>query len=60
MTRPWPVLVTAIVGITVVEVVALSNHIDGTILLLALASIAGIGGFSLARLLHRDTPPRLR
>jgi hypothetical protein len=60
MTRPWPVLVTAIVGITIIEVVALCNGIDGTILLLALASIAGIGGFSLARLLHRDTPPRLR
>jgi hypothetical protein len=60
MHRPIPVLISAIVGITIIEVVALCNGIDGTILLLALASIAGIGGFSLARLLHRDTPPRLR
>jgi len=47
--RPWPVLVATIAGITIVECTALICHVDGTILGLVIAALAGIGGFSLSK-----------
>ncbi|MGH8003259.1 MAG: hypothetical protein ACRECJ_00845 [Limisphaerales bacterium] len=49
--RPSAVLISAIIGITVLEGLALYKGLDGKFFGLALASIAGIGGFSLSKLI---------
>lgn len=43
----------AIAGIVIIEVAALLTGHDGTILSLAVGAIAGLGGFSLARLTQK-------
>jgi hypothetical protein len=43
---------TAIAGIVILETVAMLTGHNGTLLRLALVAIAGLGGFSLARLLR--------
>lgn len=48
------IAVTAIGAITVIEMVALSMGINGTILALSLASIAGIGGYKISGLLNKE------
>lgn len=40
----WQVLVAAIIALTIIEVVALFNGIDGTLMLMVIGSIAGIAG----------------
>ena len=40
----WQVLVAAIIALTIIEVVALFNGIDGTLMLMIIGSIAGIAG----------------
>lgn len=39
--------IAAIISITALEVVALMNHIDGTVFSLVIAAIAGLGGYHL-------------
>ena len=43
----------AIVGIVVLESIAMITGHNGTILRLALVAVAGLGGFSLASILRR-------
>ena len=45
MNEKTIVAVTAICAITAIEVVALCNGINGTVLALTLAAIAGLGGY---------------
>jgi hypothetical protein len=45
--------ICAIIGITVLESVAMLTHTDGRFLGLALVAVAGLGGYSLANLLRR-------
>jgi hypothetical protein len=44
---------SAIAGIVILEIVAMLTGHNGTLLRLALVAIAGLGGFSLARLLKK-------
>lgn len=44
----------AIVGIVLLEIVAMLTGHNGTMLRLALVAIAGLGGFSLATFLRRN------
>ena len=44
------IVIAAILGIAVVEVAALFNGINGTLLTLALAAMAGLAGWSLPQL----------
>ena len=44
------VLIAAIFGIAVVEIAALFNGLNGTLLTLALAAMAGLAGWSLPQL----------
>lgn len=39
--------IAAIISITALELVALINHIDGTVFSLVIAAIAGLGGYHL-------------
>jgi hypothetical protein len=50
--------VAAIVGIVVIEIAALATGHNGTMLRLSLVAIAGLGGFSLARIFTEPRPPR--
>ena len=43
----------AILGITILDSVALLNGIDGTVLSLSIAGIAGIGGYEIGNLKNR-------
>jgi len=43
----WRVLIAAIVALTIIECVALMNGINGTLLLMVFAIIAGIGGVAI-------------
>jgi len=45
----WQVAIAAIIGLTIIECVALFNGIDGTLMTLVLAIIAGIAGYTLPR-----------
>jgi len=47
---------TAILCLTLLEVVALLKGIDGKVLVLTVSGIAGVGGFSLSRVLQRPPP----
>lgn len=47
----------AILGIVVLEICAMLMGHNGTLLRLALVAIAGLGGFSLARLITARPPP---
>ena len=44
------VLIAAILGIAVVEIAALYNGLNGTLLTLALAAMAGLAGWTLPQL----------
>jgi len=41
----WRVLITAIICLTAIEICALFNGINGTIMTIVVAAIAGIGGW---------------
>jgi len=41
--------ITAILSITILEIIALCTHTDGALLGLAFAAIAGLGGYELRR-----------
>jgi len=43
----WKVLCTAIAGLTIIEVVALLNGINGTLMGLMIAAIAGLAGWQI-------------
>lgn len=43
--KSWIVASTAIIGLVIMECVALSNGINGTLFTLVVAAVAGIGGF---------------
>jgi hypothetical protein len=45
----------AIVSITILEIVAMLTGHNGTMLRLALIAVAGLGGFTLARLVRRNS-----
>ncbi len=45
----WIVATTAIVGLVVIEVVALSQGIDGTLMMFIAAAIAGIAGYKVQK-----------
>lgn len=51
--KPWPVLCTAIVAIVVIELYALSQHVNGVMLATAIAAIAGIAGFKVRDIIKR-------
>jgi len=44
----------AILGITILDSVALLNGIDGTVLSLSIAGIAGIGGYEIGNLKKKN------
>lgn len=46
-------VITAIVGIVVIECVAMMNGINGTVMSLSIAAIAGLGGFELQKVLPK-------
>jgi len=46
-TMKYITTIVAIVSITILEAVALMNHIDGTVFSLVIAAIAGLGGYHL-------------
>ena len=55
MTKPKPkvdksIVIAAIAGIAAVEIAALFNGIDGKILTIAVAAIAGLAGWTLPQL----------
>ena len=41
----WRIIISAIVALTIIEVVALSKGINGTLLLLTMSAIAGLAGW---------------
>ena len=41
----WRIIITAIVALTVIEIYALSQGINGTLLLLIMSIIAGLAGW---------------
>jgi len=41
----WRIVVSAILGITIIEVIALLKGINGTLLTIVVGIIAGIGGY---------------
>ena len=43
----------AIIAITIIECVAITNGIDGRVLILSIAAISGLGGYSLKDILTR-------
>ncbi len=43
----WKVLVAAIAGLTIIEVIALLKGINGTMLAIMIAAIAGLAGLSI-------------
>ena len=45
MSTDWKIACTAIVGITVMEVMALSQGVDGLLMGFAIGACSGIGGF---------------
>jgi hypothetical protein len=52
--------IIAILSLTVIECFALHNGIDGTVLILVVGAVAGLGGFELERLIRyfrRTRPP---
>lgn len=49
MTRPVSVSIAAIAGIVILEAIALLAKIDGRYFGIAIAAVAGIGGFFLSR-----------
>lgn len=49
---------TAIIGLVVLECVALLTGHNGTVLRLVIIAIAGLGGFSLARFLTLTKTPK--
>lgn len=51
--RPVAVTITAIVAITVLEIVALLKGIDGTLMATVVAAIAGLGGYTLGQVLKQ-------
>ena len=44
----------AILGITILDSIALMNGIDGTVLSLSIAGIAGIGGYEIGNLRKKN------
>ena len=48
--------ITAIISITILEGIALLNHIDGLILSTVLMLVAGLGGYSLHAKLNNSKP----
>lgn len=57
MTARSPaVTVAAIAGVVVLVLAALFTGHDGTVLNVGIAAVAGLGGFSLARLFVRAPP----
>jgi uncharacterized membrane protein YgaE (UPF0421/DUF939 family) len=47
--KPWIITVTAIVCITVLEAIALYRGIDGSLMATVIATLAGLGGYTLAQ-----------
>lgn len=47
----------AIVCITLIEITALMNGINGTLMALTIAAISGLGGYSLSEGLHKEVAP---
>ena len=45
----WIVATSAIAGLVVIEVVALSQGIDGTLMMFVAAAIAGIAGYKVQK-----------
>jgi len=52
------VSIAAIVALTVLEVVALLKGIDGTLLIIVVGSISGLGGFTLSKAIRRPPPSK--
>jgi len=50
--RPLAVTIGAIAGLVIIEVVALLTHTDGQILSLVIAALAGLGGYTLSRVIR--------
>jgi len=48
-------VVCAIAGLVIIECVALFNGIDGTLMAIVVAAVAGLGGYSVAKL--KAAPP---
>jgi uncharacterized membrane protein YgaE (UPF0421/DUF939 family) len=47
--KPWIITVTAILCITVLEAIALYRGIDGSLMATVIATLAGLGGYTLAQ-----------
>jgi hypothetical protein len=45
----WIVCLGAICAVTIIEVTALISGINGTLLVVSVTAVAGLGGYSLAR-----------
>ena len=43
------IIITAIISITILETIALMNGINGSILTIVIAAIAGLGGLAIKR-----------
>ena len=51
--KPWPVLVAAIIGLVTIEVYALHQGVNGVLMGLVIAAIAGIAGFVVPDIIKR-------
>ena len=47
-------VLTAIVGIVILDSIALYSGVDGVLFTLAVVAIAGLGGYELSELRHAD------
>lgn len=50
-------VIGCVAGLVLIECVALSEGIDGTVMAATVAAIAGLGGYSLAKLQNPANPP---
>jgi len=46
----WRIPIAAIIGLVIMECVALSNGINGTVFSVVIAAVAGLGGWALPQL----------
>lgn len=53
MDKPFPVVISAIAAITGIELFALSQGVNGQLMTLTVAAIAGLGGYKIKDLLPR-------